>query len=127
MEANAIMRIVKLAFKGIMFNKLISNISLKAFCLVLIDLVNTSVIKLAKTLPDKLVRMERIKLIKEIINPNLKFFQSDLIKRLIVPFLGLACSLTLGMINYLLSVFETDRLLDKSRYSLRGFHDYQWR
>ena len=82
-----------------------------------IALVKTSVIKLAKTLPDKLVIIDKTNAINEIIKDHLKFFHQDFINLLMVPFLGFCHCLLGGIISYLLSVFETDRLLYKSHYS----------
>ena len=116
MIAKAIINLVKLVSNEIMFNKLTGNKAVNAFSWLIMALVNTSVIKLAKILPHKLTAIESINEMREIIKPNLKCFHKDFTKRLIVPFLGLVCSLKRGpgIINYLLSVFEKHRLLYKS-------------
>ena len=87
-----IVKILRFVFSGIKFNRLTSNKSLKMLAPLAFSgmaLIKTSVIKLAKILPHKLTAIERIKAINEIMSSNLKFFQSVLTKRLIVPFLGL--------------------------------------
>ncbi len=86
----------------------------------LIASVKVCVMKLAKMLPARLTKIESNKVTKEIINSALKLDQSDLIKRLMVPFFGLPYARLLGpiaIINCLLSVFEKDKLLDIFRLS----------
>ena len=118
MIPKATTKVTKLTpLRGIPPNKEISNepvrilTSAKGSIFIGIAFVNKSVIILAKTEPLKLTKIERIRVTKEIINSSLKFFQSDLTKRLTVPFLGLAYCLIRGA-GILITSFLCLRLIN---------------